>query len=341
MVPFYPSPTDFPSHVPTVRRDQLTEVDRLGVQTDHTIYELAPGQPPKHVVFKYYLNEGNVAMFWHEVNCMVRIPHHPNIVPLDRLVVDSATPDGPEKVVGFTTPFIAGGTILDNVSRVFKLDYLKQLTTTIDYLNLKLGIVHGDICLWNLLIDAETDQLKIFDFNMGAKLGWEGDEDHQGVYGYDEDRNDVKLTIFTLYEIITRDLSFREENYPHELDASMVLEKPTWEPHPGVRLEEGVEVAEYRRVLEEWVAARKDVDAKFTSYKQAPDSIDWPSLPEFPLVQFVGSMMRRPSQMRREMIKRGEPFIKWQRPPTRHLPLPPRQRLPATGEIVVDGPEEA
>ncbi len=65
--------------------------------------------------------------FWNEVNCTLRIPKHPNIVPFDRLVVDLATPIGPEVVVGFTTPFITGGTVKDNIGRVFKLSHLKQL----------------------------------------------------------------------------------------------------------------------------------------------------------------------------------------------------------------------
>ena len=91
----------------------------------------------------------------------------------------------------------------------------------------------------------------------------------------------------------------------------MVLEKETWEKHPDVRLEEGVEVAGYRRVLEEWVAARKEVDASFTNHKQAPHHIDWPSLPEFPLVEYMGNMSRERSQWRRDLIKRGEPFIEW------------------------------
>jgi hypothetical protein len=113
------------------------------------------------------------------------------------------------------------------------------------------------------------------------------------VYSYYQDRNDVKLAVFTLYGVITRDLSFREEHYPHEVGVPMVLEKKTWEKHPNVRLEEGVEVAEYRRVLEEWVAKRKDIDATFTSYKQAPDHLDWPSLPEFPLVESMGNMLQK------------------------------------------------
>jgi hypothetical protein len=151
MIPFYPEPTDFPEHLPKIRRSQLTEIERLGVQADHSTYEPTPGET-RHVVFKYYMNEGNIVMFWHEINCTLSIPKHPNIVPFDR--------------------------------------------------------------------------------------------------------NDVKLATFTLYEITTRDLSFREENYPEDLDASMVLQKQDWEQHPDVRLEEGVKVSEYRRVLEDWVNAR-------------------------------------------------------------------------------------
>src|SRR3954463_7589129 len=100
--------------------------------------------------------------------------------------------------------------------------------------------------MWNLLIDPETDHLKLFDFNLSAK------------FGHEENRNDVKLAIFTVYEIITRDLSFREEEYyPDELAASTVLQMEDWEQHPDVRLEEGVAVSEYRRVLENWVNNRR------------------------------------------------------------------------------------
>jgi hypothetical protein len=117
--------------------------------------------------------------------------------------------------------------------------------------------------------------------------------------------------VFTLYEIITRDMSFREENYPHELDAAVVLQMEEWVQHPDVRLEEGVTVAEYRRVLEEWVHRRREVDGEFRDYKQAPELFDWPALPEFPLVECAGSMERRPARMRRDVIRRGEASIKW------------------------------
>ena len=37
-VPFYPSRADFPWDMPTVRRRDLTEVDRLGLMVDLTTY---------------------------------------------------------------------------------------------------------------------------------------------------------------------------------------------------------------------------------------------------------------------------------------------------------------
>ncbi|KAK3292479.1 uncharacterized protein B0H64DRAFT_406756 [Chaetomium fimeti] len=331
-IPFYPSPADFSPklQVPKVYRSQMTEIERLGLQVDHTTYEPTPGET-RHVVFKYYTNEGNVSMFWREVNCTLRIPSHPNIVPLDRLVIDSVTASGPEMVVGFTTPFIAGGTIADNVSRIFRLEHLRQLTTAIDYLNLSLGVAHGDISIWNLLIDPETDRLKLFDFNLCAK------------FGHEENRNDVKLAIITVFEIITRDHRFREEDYyADELAVSTALQMEDWEQHPDVRLEEGVTVSEYRRVLDDWVQSRKqggNKELQGSEQAPAPGAIDWPPMPEFSPVDCSGTMLRRPGQPRRDMIKRGEPFIKWQRPPTSHLPLPAGKRLLATGEVVDDIPQ--
>jgi hypothetical protein len=40
-----------------------------------------------------------------------------------------------------------------------------------------------------------------------------------------------------------------------------------------------------------------------------------------------------------EMIRRGENFLKWQRPASRQLPLPQGKRLLATGEIIDDSAE--
>lgn len=125
-VPFYPLRTAFPGHITTLRREDLTEVDRLGLQVDLVTYspQSQPGET-RQAVFKYYISEGSVARWWHEANCVMRIPPHPNIVPFDAFVVDSI--DAVDRVVGFTTRYIDGYTLKENDTRIFKLKYLQQL----------------------------------------------------------------------------------------------------------------------------------------------------------------------------------------------------------------------
>ena len=127
LLPYYPLVTDFPSSLAklTISRSSLTEVDRLGVQTDHVIYATGPKTPPRHAVFKYYFTEYNIEVLWEEMNCIIRLPSHPNIVSFDRLVTETVGKQ--QKVVGFTTVFCPGGTVDETPERVFKLKYLKQL----------------------------------------------------------------------------------------------------------------------------------------------------------------------------------------------------------------------
>ncbi|KAG8157460.1 hypothetical protein KVR01_012844 [Diaporthe batatas] len=328
-IPFYPSPSDYPALVPQIRREQLVEISRMGVQVDLCEYASTPGLPPQQVAFKYYINEGNMAVVWDEGNCLLHMPKHPNIIQFHSLVVDQI--EGQEKVVGFTTPFIPGGTIEDNISRPFKLKHLRQLTSTIDYLNLELGISHSDITLYNLLIDETTDNIIIFDFNTVGRMGRDNDPA----------RNDIKFTAFTLYEIITRDTHLREENYPEELDMPMVLNTPDWEKHEDVVLDAPVE--EYRRHLDEWIATRQaDLGERAEEEKagipggpnQPPNALDWPPLPELPYVLFVGTMLNVRAQIRRELVRNDMKFLTWQRPPSCELPLPEGKKLLATGEVV-------
>ena len=161
--------------------------------------------------------------------------------------------------------------------------------------------------MWNLLIDPETDDLKIFDFNMGAKVGWEGNEDEDFKFRYEESRNDVKMAIFTFYEIVTRDLSFREKHYfPSDFEAALALERPNWKQHPDVRLEQDVKIDEYRRVLKDWVNARRQMEP--LGYKQAPDSIDWPSLPQFSACGIRGGKNAEPSRVATVHDQAGRAF---------------------------------
>jgi hypothetical protein len=163
------------------------------------------------VVFKYYFLWQYAQAAWKEMNLWMRLPPHPNLVPFDRVVVDEL--EG--RIVGFTNDYIAGGTLEENKSRVFKLKWLKQLIGVVDHLNLRYGIAHQDIAPRNLVANQETDSVMLFDFNFAARItkdpsiGTDGEGE-----AYCEDRNDVKGVIFTIYEIATQDDSLR--SVPHQ-----------------------------------------------------------------------------------------------------------------------------
>jgi serine/threonine protein kinase len=218
--PHYPALNDVECEewVQTVSRGQLREVERFGPNVDLTSYASPNLERAKKVVFKYYFLDRFLFRRWDELNIWMRLPSHPFIVPFDRLVVDEL--EGKEVVVGFTSAYIPGGTVEENTSRVFKLKWLKQLLRTVDDLNLRYGIQHQDIAPRNLLVDEEADKLLVFDFNFAARIGYPcQEEDHEQ---YSMDRDDVKGVVFTIYEIITRDMHFRA--VPHdEQDSTQIV----------------------------------------------------------------------------------------------------------------------
>ncbi|PGH10538.1 hypothetical protein AJ80_07484 [Polytolypa hystricis UAMH7299] len=84
--------------------------------------------------------------------------HGPQIqvlCPVHRVVIDDVS----KKVLGFTSQYIAGGT-LENYNQTFYFRWLKQLTDAIDDLNLHCGIAHQDVAPRNVLIDPSTNELK-------------------------------------------------------------------------------------------------------------------------------------------------------------------------------------
>lgn len=218
--PHYPALDDVEctERIQTVFRRQLREVDRFGPNVDLTEYVSPYSRRAKQVVFKYYFLDRFLFRRWDELNIWMRLPSHPFIVPFDRLVVDEL--EGREVVVGFTSVYISGGTVEENTSRIFKLKWLKQLFCAVDDLNLKYGIHHQDIAPRNLLVDEAADRLLLFDFNFAARIGYPyQEEDHDQ---YSVHRDDVKGVVFTIYEIITRDMHFREAPH-HEQDYTKIL----------------------------------------------------------------------------------------------------------------------
>lgn len=132
-------------------------------------------------------------MAWDEVHLLKKLPPHPNLLGLDRVVLE----DVESRIIGFTTRYIPGGT-LEVSTAPFRFEWLQQLTEVVDFLNLELGIMHQDIAPRNLLIDPDTDKLVLFDFNFAAHR-----EDRLA-----DGQNDVSGVVFTLYELITNDTHF-------------------------------------------------------------------------------------------------------------------------------------
>jgi serine/threonine protein kinase len=126
-------------------------LDRLGPCVDMSSYKDESQNRDEIVAFKFYPLEKPTRrkMAWDELQAYKNLPSHPNLVPLDRVVIE----DVESRVIGFTTKYIPGGN-LDNPDRPFLFEYLQQLTNLIDFLNLDLGIMHQDVAARNLLIDS-------------------------------------------------------------------------------------------------------------------------------------------------------------------------------------------
>ncbi|KAM0512872.1 hypothetical protein ACHAPE_008372 [Trichoderma viride] len=313
-----------PKHVKTVLRSDLLELDRFGPNVDLVSY-LPNGDAtePKKAAFKYYFLLQFVYKFWHEMNVWMRLPAHPDIVPFDRLVLDELR----GCVVGFTSLYIPGGTLSENKSRVFKLEWLRQLTSAADDLNFNYGIAHQDISARNLLIDPKTDTLMLFGFNYCGQI--------DGI-GYGEDRNDIKGVIFTLYEIITRDMHFRDVRHSEQNPADVQgLEE--WVQHPDVKLDHPV--SEYRAILNDWVDKRR-TGRQIAHYKEASEYIEWPDFPQPPPEQWVANYMDGStginshvvlSHRRSDEREKGNAILEWERPA--RIKLRDGDRLLANGQF--------
>lgn len=309
----------------TILRSKLCEKDRLGPNVDLVTYRPSEGSEQREVVFKYYFIFQFIEKRWDEMNLWMRVSGHPNIAPFDRIVTDKL--DETEVIGGFTSLYIPNGTLSENKSRVFKLKYLKQLTTVVDDLNLKYGIAHQDVAARNLVIDPSTDDLLLFDFNFSAGIG--GKE-------YFQVRNDVTGVVFTIYEIITRDEKFTE--VPHEEQTTTPIEElDEWVKHLDVLLDHLV--SEYQSFLNAWVRKRRE-GHQVKHYTDAPEYIDWPEMETPPVLlkskDLDGTIFTSPwpswTGLRRFKQVNGRPFLTWERPPQRLI----RKDgcLLATGEVV-------
>ncbi|KAK0633946.1 hypothetical protein B0T14DRAFT_492015 [Immersiella caudata] len=165
---YYAPPDDYqlPSSTkpPTIARDRLVEVKRLGPFVD----VVRPvSQPSGRLVFKHYEDDKVMTDVWYSAHFLAGMAEHPNFVSLRHLVLDERG-----GVVGYTMPFIPGGTLQSaRRTRVFKLKWAKQLLQALDELHLERGINHQDIRTRNLMVDPTTDNLIIIDLRKARHRG--------------------------------------------------------------------------------------------------------------------------------------------------------------------------
>ncbi|KAH6957297.1 hypothetical protein DER45DRAFT_485935 [Fusarium avenaceum] len=309
--------------IQAIPRSRLEELDRLGPLVD-LVTDLQSFKSGEKLVFKYYSIYQRMSFVWNEMNLWMRLPkQHPNIVSFDKIVVDEL--EG--RCIGFTTKYIAGGTLDENKSRVFKIKWLHQLIAVIDELNLNLGIAHQDVALRNLVIDDLTDYLMIFDFNFSARIG---------DLRFSQARNDVDGVVFTMYELITRHDKLR--SVEHEKQNVSDIEGIDWIKHPDVQLDHPV--AEFRRVLDQWSAERRKDANRINTYKDAPKYIDWPEIPQPPpsevVINYTTGLVIKSyglwSMERRNLLEQEKTVLNWQRPA--QTKLKPGERILETGEYI-------
>lgn len=251
---------------------------------------------------------------------LARLPPHPNLVVLNRLVLDEANET---QVVGFTTRYIPSKT-LEAHQPPFKLKWLKQLMQTVDDLNLKQGIIHQDVIDRNLIIDPNTDSIVLMDFNVAYRVGI-GITKHPGRAEEAKwaGRDDVKGVMLFLYEYITRDPALKAGCYDmSQVDETPLMDRAKWVKHPSVSLD--AEVADFYSELMAWVRRRRAPGNQLAHYTEAPQPLEWPSIKEV-----VEKQGRRKSFQVRSQRRAGLPYLSWTRPSSSKLD--PARRLLATG----------
>ncbi|KAF2423730.1 hypothetical protein EJ08DRAFT_652608 [Tothia fuscella] len=293
----------------TVMYSKLTEIDRLGPGIDRCCYEDDNGLL-RYVAFKYTCIEQikRREMAWVELQTLKNLPPHANLLLLDRVVLE----DVESRVIGFTTSFICGGTLEDNPTTLFRFEWLQQLTSVVDFLNLELGIMHQDIAPRNIFIDSATQGIRLFEFDWAAR----------GKLGLMDGRDDVTGVIYTLYEVITG--NDEHTHIPHwERDVKEVFDLPEW----PVRRELDRDVSIFRNFLNEWVAKR-EADGGIDRYLSVPQLCEWPPIAEAEDLPYMAGSTDADGKLvpsygpryRRDAIKNGQYLFRWERPPQCRLP---------------------
>lgn len=125
--PYFPRIVDVKipgKYVKTVLRSDLVELRRVMTRID-IVRDLGSDGTRKFVLKTAPL-EQSFHELWTEIHIGLHLPPHPNILPIDRVVLEEVTGQG---VVGFTTAFMPNGDLDSrrDTDLLFKMKWLKQL----------------------------------------------------------------------------------------------------------------------------------------------------------------------------------------------------------------------
>ncbi|KAK0724994.1 hypothetical protein B0H67DRAFT_454092, partial [Lasiosphaeris hirsuta] len=316
---YYPSVVEYhlpPPALPVVTRSQLAVVAHLGLGVDKVV------QDGKEATLKYHPFAGIRGArdrIWSEIQILARLPPHPNLLPIQSLVVEELTGLG---VVGFTRPFISE-LALDQ-QRFFKLRWLREILSVVDLVNLEYGISHQNISAPSFCVNPDTDSLLLLDFNHSAELSSRFDR---------PERNDIKAVFLMVYFFITRDpnLDYHSDTYLPIQDVSdmeTASRRENWIKHPHVELDD--EVSVFYDELMAWVRRRGNAELQPAPIRHR---IELPEKPKGPHdeVSFddhpVTLVGHGSSDAYR--IRAGRPVLTWQRP--HQWEMDPTRPLLATG----------
>jgi serine/threonine protein kinase len=291
-----------------LRRSQLHEIDRLGRCVD--LVEYVDSGAIKKAVFKYQLVPHHLEKVWTEAHIVHALRDCTSVLSFDKFVVDNSD----LRLLGYTSTYIAGETFRDNPRRPFRLSWLEQLTQIVDDLNLKYGIYHQDIAPCNLMIDPQTNNLILLDFDKAIQIGL-GKE----IANF----NDIDGVIFSIYEILTFDTKYQKIEY-WDLDVSEVENMTCWPLK--AQLEPGLELDTIRQYLHEWVVKRRSAP-KLKHYTEASEPLQIPSRPPQTPVPCMWCKNGDGSAkldthgwgMRSRALQAGHPVVRWERRPDRRL----------------------
>jgi hypothetical protein len=293
-----------------IKRSDLREEKRMYWLADIVSY-INENDPDHLAVFKIAVHHSQLKRMWNDAHAMRALRGHPFIVPFEKFVVD----DTDHRLIGWTSKFIPGGTLEENHSFThFRLSWLIEMTELVDEVNLKYGIMHRDIAARNFLIDPQTHRLLLFDFNNCMQIG--DLREPRKFWG----SPDVDGVIFTIYELLTFDKSFRNCTAYYEHEVGPVEEMVEW-PLKAT-LEPGLDMSTIRRHLDMWAQERRTTRS-IKHFSEATDPITLPTMPEATRHQYFDEVEQRMASVNTQGHARmaGVHYVDWMRPPFQKVPI--------------------